>query len=572
MKKDILQNLNPTKLREMTPSQLDEVCCRLREEIVKSVLHNGGHMSANLGVVELTVAMHCVFDFSYDRLIWDVGHQCYAHKMLTGRLQEFRHLRQADGISGFPKREESIYDAFNTGHASTSVSLACGMARANDDPNRQIVAVLGDGAMTGGLVYEGLNDISNVANKMIILLNDNDLAISPNVGYVRKHLQKLRAGGKSSKFAEFGLDYLGPIDGHDLHALRQALQKAKENPTSILVHIVTRKGKGYAPAEENPTKYHGYSPSAVGQWSFSEQVGKTLTEIADADPNVYAVTAAMEEGTGLEYFAQKHPDRFVDVGIAEGHAMTMCAGMAAMGKHPYFAVYSTFLQRAFDQLLHDVCLNDLPVTVCVDRSGVVSGDGETHQGIYDISFARCLPNLAIACPADYHQLDTVLKQSHTYPHPLIIRYPKGACKYNALASDRDLPFGKWEWLTTANGSVVILACGATAVAQSMQALELLRAKGIIDVSVVNACFVQPLDEELLRQCKGKQILTVEDHVLAGGFGSAVREYCGAHSVQVTLTSLGVQLPLLAQCDTEGILRANGLDAESIARQAESLRA
>lgn len=560
----MLENIeHPAQIRNFTLAQLEELAQDLRGAIVRSVLKNGGHLSANLGVVELTIAMHCVYDFAYDRLIWDVGHQCYAHKILTGRKDRFEQLRRKEGISGFPKREESVYDAFNTGHASTSVSLACGMARANSDPQRQIVAVLGDGAMTGGLVYEGLNDILNVSNKLTIILNDNDLAISENVGYVRKHLQKLRDGGRSSKFAEFGLDYIGPVDGHDLSALQTALTAARNNKKSVLVHVITQKGKGYAPAEENPTKYHGYSPNAADEWSFSEQVGETLARIADADADVYAVTAAMEEGTGLERFALAHPDKIIDVGIAEGHATTMCAGMACMGKHPYFAVYSTFLQRAFDNLLHDVCLNDLPVTVCVDRAGAVGGDGETHQGIYDLTFARGIPNLAIACPADYAQLDAMLRFSHDYPHPMLIRYPKGKCKNpRALSHDQVLP-GRWEIaFGDESDPIVLLACGATMVAQCCLAAEILAQKGV-RVCVVNACFVAPLDGTMLDRIGNCKLIAAEDHVLCGGFGSAVVEYYAQHKILAHVRMLGITQPLLSQCDQADILRANGLDADGI---------
>lgn len=560
------------QVKTLTHEQMTQLASDLRAEIVHAVMINGGHLSSNLGVVELTIALHYVFDFPKDRLIFDVGHQCYAHKMLTGRRSGFARLRSDGGVAGFPKRSESRYDAFDSGHASNSLSVGCGMARADRESDRQIISLLGDGAMTGGLVFEALNDIRTNHNKQILILNDNDMSISKNVGYVSEILSLIRKrNGISFVPSELtNIDYIGVIDGHDLNALIDALRRAKESPRSVFVHVVTEKGKGYALAESDPAKYHGYSCHSDGNVGFSSVVGNKLTQLALQDERIFAVTAAMEDGTGLEPFKKAVPERFVDVAIAEGHAMTMCAGLAAEGKKPYFAVYSTFLQRAFDNLLHDVCLGDYPVTVCLDRSGIVAGDGSTHQGIYDVAFTRALPNLTIACPKDASETERMLEWSVTYDHPLIIRYPKSTAG-TSYATHTQIALGKWEKLIDEGNDLVLLASGAAMVEQAMSAARILR-EADIRVDVINARFVRPLDIELLDEISRCTIVTLEDNVKTGGFGSAVCEYYNEREIRADLHIKALTEDIQPHGSTEYLFARNGLDAEGIARYCAELNA
>ncbi|MEG2675981.1 MAG: 1-deoxy-D-xylulose-5-phosphate synthase, partial [Clostridia bacterium] len=460
----ILDDINCSKdVKKLTLQQLEILAKEVREKILNTVFKNGGHLSSNLGVVDLIIAAHYVFDFPQDKFIFDVGHQCYAHKILTGRKDSFSTLRQKNGISGFPKIEESEYDCANTGHASTSISLGCGFARANNylSQKNNVISLIGDGAMTGGLVFEALNDVFAIKSKQIILLNDNEMSIGKNVGYISEYLRSLsECESKSKPFCEFGLDYVGVVDGHNFAELIKAFERAKNNKKSIIIHIATKKGKGFAVAELDPCKYHGYSPSKCSTKTFSEVFGETLLTLATRDKNIFAITAAMANGTGLEEFEEKLPRQFVDVGIAEGHAVTMSSAMALNGIKPYFAVYSTFLQRAFDNLLHDVCLNKLPFVIGVDRAGFVSGDGETHQGIYDISFLSCMPNMTIFAPKDCEELAMALNWSEHFDAPLAIRYPKGYAKttYNIHTP---IEYGKFEALSDNNAQIVLLANGAT---------------------------------------------------------------------------------------------------------------
>lgn len=552
----------PSDLKKLQVAQLPVVADEIRELILKTVFANGGHLSSNLGIVETVIAVHYVFNAPYDKIIFDVGHQCYAHKILTGRRDSVCSLRLSNGIAGFPRTQESEYDVINTGHASTSLSVACGLARANDDENRQIISVIGDGAMTGGLAFEALNDIACLDKKQIIILNDNEMSISKNVGLIASYLNKIRAAKKSRKtFAFYNLDYIGVVDGHDFNALIAALQKAKASKKTVLVHILTKKGKGYKPAEDEPEKFHGYSPTESKSKSFSQQLGQSLCLIAQNDKRVFAVTAAMANGTGLDVFENEFKDRFVDVGIAEAHAMCMSAGLALGGKKPYFAVYSTFLQRAYDQLIHDVCLNNLPVTVCVDRCGAVAGDGETHQGVFDISFLRQIPNLTVCCPKDCKELDMFVDWSRNYAKPLVIRYPKSD-DFSGYSVHDKIEEGKWETVKQGKDAV-IFATGAVCVDVAVKASDIAK-KHNIDVAVVNARFVKPFDTAMLDAYKDFRVYTLEDGVKEGGFGEGVLSYYNSqgHNKDVGIFAYPDVFP--KQGDTAFILNAYGLDAQGVA--------
>lgn len=513
----ILDKVNsPKDIKFFDMGQLRELAGDIRQLILDVVLNKGGHLSSNLGVVETIIALHYVFDFDKDRLILDVGHQCYAHKILTGRRDSFATLRSKGGVAGFPKREESVYDAADTGHSSTSVSLACGMLRAKDKSDTsQIVTLVGDGAMTGGLIYEALNDAGSINKKFIMIINNNDMSISRNVGNVADYLRDLDR--VRQPFREYGISYYGSVDGHCLEDLITAFRKAKDSAASIIINVHTQKGKGYKEAEMHPDIYHSYSP-VLSDESFSSRMGKKLLEIAKKHPDVFAITAAMADGTGLDRLRDVLPKQFADVGIAEEHALCMASGMAISGKKPYFAVYSSFLQRAYDQVIHDMCLNDCAVTLCIDRAGFIGGDGETHQGLYDVSFLRAVPGITIFAPKDYEELDNALDWSVSYTKPLAIRYPK----YNPVtkyASHTPVTLGKWEYQLFNDKDTVVLAFGAVMNDLAMQAYA---SDPCFDI--VNARFAKPLDEELLDSIAHKNIITMEDNVLSGGFGSAVLEY------------------------------------------------
>lgn len=558
----ILEKINsPKDLKKLTTDRLNELCGEIRKLILDTVFTRGGHLSSNLGAVEAVVALHYVFDAPKDKIIFDVGHQCYAHKILTGRREMFSTLRSENGISGFPKSAESEFDVADTGHASTSISLACGLARACND-GEQIVSFIGDGAMTGGLAYEALNDLACMGKKMIIVLNDNEMSISRNVGLISSYLERLRREKVARPFALFGLKYIGVIDGHDVKSLIKAFRKAKKSDEAVIVHILTKKGKGYKDAERDPEKYHGYSVSEQKNPTFSQIAGEKLCDLAAKDPDVYAVTAAMASGTGLDIFEKKFPERFIDVGIAEAHAACMSAGMALGGKKPYFAVYSTFLQRAYDQLVHDVCLNALPVTFCIDRCGVVAGDGETHQGVFDISFMRALPEMTVFSPKDGEELKAALDWSLSYGKPLAIRYPK-AEDGNSYGVHEPIVLGKWEKLTDRNADAVILATGAVCVANAIKASEILAKQGIV-TDVINARFVKPMDEDMLDEISDKAIFTVEDGVKTGGFGEGVIAYYAEKGIAADVTPIAFDEKPYPQGSTDYILRVTSTDAAGIA--------
>lgn len=561
---NLLDHVNsPEDIKSFDVPKLNELAQEIRDLILQVVLSKGGHLSSNLGVVELTVALHYVFDFKKDRLILDVGHQCYAHKILTGRKDEFATLRTKDGIAGFPKREESVYDAANTGHSSTSASLACGMLRYGHD-GAQIVALIGDGAMTGGLIYEAFNDVKAIGKKFIAIINNNDMSISKNVGSVAEYLRDLDS--VRQPFREYGIKYYGSVDGHNIEELIKAFTYARDCRNSIIINVHTQKGKGYAEAEKFPDKYHSYSPSPSSGGSFSSCIGGKLLELAKRDDKICAITAAMADGTGLEKIRSELPGQFVDVGIAEEHALCMASGMAISGAKPYFAVYSSFLQRAYDQVIHDMCLNDCAITLCIDRAGFVPGDGETHQGVYDISYLRSVKNMTILAPKDFEELENMLEWSAHFYHPLAIRYPKyvPVHKYSVHESFRP---GSWEWLTKAGEEVVVLACGAL---MNDFAMSVHDKYGGFDV--VNARSVNPVDEKLLKSIAGKKIITLEDNVQPGGFGSGVAEFYIANGIAVPRMIIkAADGSKLTHASLSQLMQMNGFTEESLLAAVNSLK-
>ena len=609
--KDIKQ---PQDIKHLNIDELYSLAKEIRQKILNTVMETGGHLASSLGAVEIILAMHYCFDCPNDKFVFDVGHQCYAHKLLTGRYEQFDTLRQFGGIAGFPKINESVYDAANTGHSSTSISLACGLSRAlwqENSPNLT-VSVIGDGALTGGLAYEALNDCINLKKKQIIILNDNSMSISENVGSTAKYLLKLHTSNYYNRikakafnivrgfridntdpamrflykaknsvkyflqggmpFEQFGIRYFGPIDGHDLEDLINVLEVAKKENESCIIHVVTKKGYGFKEAEDDPAKYHGYSPSkpnsnANSSVSFSDGFGESMKNLASSNNKVYAVTAAMREGTGLLSYSEMFPQRFCDVGIAEGHATTMCAGLALGGYKPYFAVYSSFLQRAYDNLIHDVCLQDLPVTFCIDRAGIVPNDGETHQGIYDVNFMRLIPNMTIIAPKNVEELDAALKWSLDFKHPLAIRYPKGSV--TTASPVMPIEIGKWDVIKKSDSPLVLLVAGAVMVEQALMASEMLKEKGIL-TEVVNCRFIKPLDNDYLNTLEGKLVFTLEDNQLAGGFGSGVLEYCSDNNIPVKIIRLAINEQFLTHGSTKELLKLTELDAESIADKCEKL--
>ena len=580
----------PQRLGELSLPELEQLAAELRTYIIQTVAQTGGHLSPSLGTVELTLALYSVFKLPRDKVIWDVGHQAYAHKILTGRREAFTALRRYGGITGFPCRTESPYDAFGVGHASTSISAALGMAIARDldDRGEHVIAVIGDGAMTGGEAFEALNHAGQLGKRLIVILNDNGMSIDTNVGAMSEYLSRLRVMPQYNKakkdlegffrsiphigdtvlktaeyikdgvksvlvpggiFAEMGFTYVGPLDGHNLRLLREVFSEIRMMDGPVLVHVHTKKGRGYLPAEIEPDKFHGVGTFDVisGQVkkdegappTYTEVFGQTLVKLAAENPNITAITAAMPGGTGLKVFAEKFPNRYFDVGIAEEHAVTLAAGMAAAGKRPVAAIYSTFAQRAYDQLLHDVCLQNLPVTLCLDRAGLVGDDGPTHHGVFDLSYLRMMPNMTVMAPKDENELRRMLITALSLDGPAALRYPRGTAAGVPLTDDvQPLPLGKGEILRE-GGDVCFLAVGSMT-ANALQAAELLAADGIA-AEVVNMRFVKPLDRELLLEAAGhvKLLVTVEENVLAGGFGSAVLECLADAGRTVPLVRLGI---------------------------------
>ena len=608
----VLERIHSSEdVKRLSSKELPVLAQELRARIIDSVSRNGGHLASNLGVVELPLALHRAFDFPKDALIFDVGHQCYAHKLLTGRADSFDTLRQFGGLAGFPRREESPYDAFDTGHASTAISAAAGMARARDlvGGSQSVVAVVGDGALTGGMCYEALSDAGSSKLRMIVVLNDNGMSISRNVGAVSRYLTHMRSSkgwfeakhvvgdflrripvvGNSLHaffqriknslrnifvqdrlFDSLGFHYLGPVDGRDITGLERLFRRARQLDEPVLIHVVTKKGRGYSQAESDPTRLHGTPPfdvhtgeplSPAGK-SMGKAAGDALCAMAAADSRIVAVTAAMTGSTGLGEFASRYPDRLYDVGIAEEHAVTMAAGLAAGGARPFVAIYDSFLQRAYDQILLDVCEQHLPVCFLVDRAGLIE-DGVTHQGVYGNAFLTQMPGLTVLNAATCDELQAMIRYALTLDAPVAIRYGKTETE-NVAVWPREKPYAPmWPLLRTGD-ELAILACGAM-VGQAMRAAELLDQQGL-RCAVYAADCIQPLDENVLNQLKDSKLVTLEEGVVSGGLSSLVPAWRAAHGVCKPLLTLGVEGLCATQGDHTLQLRAQGLDAESVARR------
>ena len=600
----------PRELQNCTYQELERLAEEIRQELINTVAHRGGHLASNLGVVELTIALHRVFELPKDKLIFDVGHQSYVHKLLTGRYSRFSSLRSFGGLSGFPKRAESDYDCFETGHASTAISAALGFARARDfqGQGHQVVAVVGDGALTGGMCYEALNDAGNSGTRLIVVLNDNEMSISKNVGALSQHLTDLRVskGWTHAKkavkgvgripvigpvvykilafikdtvksvfvdegfFGALGFQYLGPIDGHDIKSLERTFSKARELEEPVLIHCITQKGHGFSQAEEKPEAFHGIPPFYVETGDlrkpssvpgYGEVAARQLVEMARGDSRITVITAAMPTGTGMNLFAYAFPERMMDVGIAEQHGVTLAAGLAAGGMRPYFAVYATFMQRGYDQMLHDVCLQGLPVCLLLDRAGLAGEDGATHHGVFDIAFLRHIPNITLLAPRDAQELCAMIRWTREMDGPCAIRYPrKSRDMSGAYPFQGRFQPGCWEELEPGEDAV-LLAVG-TMVEAALETRALLRAKKI-SVGVVNCSTIKPLDDKLLRSA-ALPIITMEEHVLAGGFGSAVCEFCVEEELAPPILLLGVPDTFVQHGSREQLLKYLGLTPKQMA--------
>lgn len=601
----------PNDIHKVSLEDFPRLAEEIRSFLIQSVSETGGHLASNLGVVELTLALHNVLDLPQDKLIWDVGHQAYTHKLLTGRKEDFSGLRTFGGMSGFPKHKESPCDAFDTGHSSTSISAALGYARARDlkGEDRTVVAVIGDGSLTGGMAYEALNNVSHLKSNMIIVLNDNKMSISENVGGLSKHLTALRTresymdfkmdvekklkqiphvgdsvarSVKKSKdsirqlfvkggfFEDFGIKYIGPIDGHDIKEMVRVLNALKRLNEPVVMHVVTQKGRGYVPAEQNPSAFHGVGSFdiATGEslasksLTYTSVFSKTICRLGKAHPDVVTICAAMPDGTGLTAFKKHFPGRFFDVGIAEQHAVTFAAGLAAGGMHPFVAVYSSFLQRAYDQIIHDVCIQNLPVVFCVDRAGLVGADGETHQGIFDLSYLSMIPNMTVCAPKNKYELYDMLYFAYQYHGPIAIRYPRGSA-YEGFKNMRPpIEYGKSELMF--EGEKIALVAVGSMVQTAVQVREKLLDKGI-NATVVNARFVCPLDTECLdRLSRDHQwIVTMEENVLKGGFGEACGDYLLAKHEDVRLIHVGVPDVYVEHGGVDQLKKTLHMDADSI---------
>jgi 1-deoxy-D-xylulose-5-phosphate synthase len=596
----------PADLRAMPPADLPKLAAELREFLVESVAQTGGHLASNLGAVELTLALHYVFDTPGDRIVWDVGHQSYTHKILSGRRAAMAGLRQAGGIAGFPRRAESEYDAFGVGHSSTSISAALGMAEAfrQTGSSQRAVAVIGDGAMTAGMAFEALNNAGATDLPLLVVLNDNDMSISPNVGALNNYLARLmsgkfyaaarRAGEKvlsvappirelakraeehmkgmvtpGTLFEEFGFNYIGPVDGHDLDVLLDTLSNIKQLSGPQFLHVVTRKGKGYAPAEANPCLYHGVSrfdpvagitEKTGAKPTYTQVFGDWLCDMAAADSRLVGITPAMREGSGMVRFSHDYPKRYFDVGIAEQHALTFSAGLACEGVKPVVAIYSTFLQRAYDQLIHDIALQNLPVMLAIDRAGLVGADGPTHAGSFDLSFLRCIPNMLIAAPSDENECRRLLTTAFLHNGPSAVRYPRGSGSGAAIEPDLDpLEIGKGV-LRRSGHKIALIAFGSL-VAPALAAAEAL------DASVADMRFVKPLDVNLLRElAQNHQLLvTLEENAVAGGAGAGVAEALSELAIQVPVLHLGLPDRFIEHGDVATMLAECGLDPAGIER-------
>lgn len=608
----ILDRVNyPEDIKKLNINELNKLACEIRNFLVENISKTGGHLAPNLGVVELTLALHRVFDLPKDKIVWDVGHQSYVHKILTGRKDKFDTLRKFEGLSGFPKPNESEYDAFATGHSSTSISAALGIARARDIKGEKYnsIAVIGDGALTGGLALEALNDAGISNTSMIVVLNDNEMSIAQNVGGLSSYLSKLRTDPKyitlrddiesivkkipavgnnlfksaekiketvkyflvqGMLFEELGFTYLGPIDGHDIQKMSEVFKRAQTIKGPVLVHVVTKKGRGYCFAEEKPDVFHGIDPFKIetgeklgaAKINYSKVFGEEIIAEAEKNKSIAAITAAMPDGTGLKAFAHKFPNRFFDVGIAEQHAVTLAAGLASNGIKPVVAVYSTFLQRAFDQIVHDVCFQELPVILAVDRAGIVGEDGETHQGIIDISFLRPIPNITIMSPKDIREFRMMLKWCFSYNGPVAIRYPRGGDMAVEFDKYDEIVKGKWERIKTGD-KVSILAFGKM-VQHAYLVINRLKSKGI-DAELVNCRFAKPVDKNMLDDIFNDKdhIFTVEDGYINGGLGTAVVEYAAQRGYRGNIVQMGYPDEFVPHGSTGILYKKYGLDEDGI---------
>ncbi len=601
----------PDDIRALTYDECETLAEEVRETIIRTVASNGGHLSSNLGAVEITLALHRVFHTPQDKFVFDVGHQSYTHKLLTGRACRFDTIRRYGGLSGFPKCDESEHDCFETGHASTAISAALGLARARDlaGESHHVIAMVGDGALTGGMCYEALNDCGNSKTRLIVILNDNEMSIARNVGALSNHFAELRAsaGWNTTKrkvkyslmqipgigvplgkaihsiknslktlflgdgfFTSLGFKYLGPIDGHDMKTMEKIFRRAKQLDEPVVIHCVTKKGNGYRKAEKRPEEFHGTPPFFIESGEalkrsrklYGEVAADALITLARKDARIVAVTAAMPLGTAAGRFKAKYHDRFFDVGIAEEHAVTMCAGLARGGMRPFFFVYSTFLQRGYDQVLHDVCMQNLPVVFLLDRAGLGNEDGQSHQGLFDFSYLRHIPNMALLAPADSAELTEMMSAVLERGAPTAIRYPKTAVTPNASYPTRPFMLGRWRTLLS-GGDATLLAVGSM-VGTAITVAQRLREKNL-DVEVVNASTIKPLDGLCLSRLieKNRPVITLEEHVLEGGFGSAVLEYAAAHDGCLRVSTIGVEGRFLPQGDHANLLRETGLDEEAL---------
>ena len=609
----LLERINkPNDIKKIPQDSYEELAQEIRQFLVEKVSMTGGHLASNLGAVELTMALHLSLNFPEDKIVWDVGHQSYTHKILTGRRREFDHLRQFGGMSGFPKRKESPCDSFDTGHSSTSISAALGMVRARElsAGHGTVVAVIGDGAMTGGLAYEALNNVSHLSSNLIIILNDNSMSISRNVGGMPRYLNDIRTSNgyiqlrdkiydslndalpivaksiskakQSLKslmvpgmfFEDMGITYLGPVNGHNVKDLVKAIGSAKRVNKAVLIHVCTKKGIGYGPAEKNPSKFHGTPPfdietgmpkKAGKKPSYTDTFSSAMLRLASEEPKLVGITAAMEDGVGLQRFHIRYPNRFFDVGIAEQHAVTFAAGLAAGGMKPVVAVYSTFLQRAYDQIVTDVCLQKLPVIFAIDRAGIVGADGETHQGIFDLSYMSSIPGMTVMAPKNRRELADMLRFALSLNGPVSIRYPRGTAYDGLRSCYAPLALGKAEIICD-EGGVLLLAVGSM-VRTAEKVREILAEHGLA-CSIANARFVRPLDTELLRSAADhySMVVTMEENIHSGGFGEHVADWYQEEGMKVSLLNISIPDGFVQQGTPDELCRLTGIDAESAAEK------
>lgn len=565
----MLDKWTPEQIKTCTQNELNVLCDELRLVIYDTVTRCGGHLASNLGAVESIVALLYTFDFPNDKIVFDVGHQCYPYKLLTGRYEKFSTLRTFGGVSGFPKRTESVYDCYDTGHAGTSVSAAIGLAKASVllKERRSVIAYIGDGSFNNGLVYEALNSLKILDTKILIVLNDNGMSISPTVGGMYDILEQIKRGDVAENIRlleSFGLTYIGVKNGNDLDEMLDAVSEAKGRLEhgSVLLHIVTKKGKGYEFSEEHPTDTHGVPPvGSPKEKEYSEVLGETLCALAKRDDRITVVSAAMKESLGLKNFFEQFGERAFDVGICEENASVLCAAMAAGGLKPYYAIYSTFLQRSFDEIIHDICAQDMSVTFCIDRAGISGSDGETHQGVFDLSYLSMIPGLAIAAPKDTEELKALLEFSQTYSHPLAIRYPR-AGKVVFGTRPQKIELGKWEYLHRDNGKLTVLAVGERCLIMAMRILKHLEPQGIT-FDVVNARFVKPLDTELLQSLQSEIIVTMEDNMQLGGFGAMVNNELIALQKKCRIKNFAYKDAFIPQGSVSQLQALYGVNEEEI---------